>query len=104
MLSFVCLFCRDVYRMTNVACQRYLVLEERLSSSNSESYEHDQHDAYGTAVIIALRGVLNMSKEQFQRCLSWFVEILAKLVLCDDIDVRCFVSDIYLKQINILLT
>jgi hypothetical protein len=90
-------------RMINIACEKYLALEEHLSSSTSESYDHDQHDAYGTAVIIALRGVLNMDRGQFHKFTPWFLGVLAKLILCDDIDVRSFVCDIYLKHVNPLI-
>lgn len=89
-----------------MSCERYLELEEflsKLSPNPTESYDHDQHDAYGTAVIIALRGVLSMSAGQFYCLHDWFLNIQAKLILCDDIDVRNFVSEIYIKHVHPLV-
>ncbi len=86
-----------------MTCERYLILEEGLEAS-IDPFLSEEHDAYGAAVLIALHSFLAMTPDQFLTTIPWFSETLSKLILCDDIDVRSCVSDIYKLRINPLLT
>ena len=85
-----------------MTCERYLELESQLELT-TYSYHNDEHDAYGAAVLIAMHCVLGMNDAQFKKCLAWFSNTLAKMILCDDIDIRNSVCEIYLQRINPLL-
>jgi hypothetical protein len=89
-------------RIVRLTCQRYLELEEALASSTS-TYDNDEHEAYGAVVLIALQGILSMNEAQFKKCISWALSIFADMILCDDVDVRSCISEIYHKKINPLI-
>ncbi len=88
--------------MVKLTCQRYLDLENALASSTT-SYDNDEHEAYGAAVLIALQGFIRMNERQFKSCYPWASTLLANMIMCDDVDVRSCVSEIYLKKINRLV-
>lgn len=67
--------------------------------SSTSSYDTDEHEAYTTAVLLALHGIISMTKDQFSPCYSWASTIFANMILCDDVDVRSCVSEIFLKHI-----
>lgn len=83
--------------------ERYLLLEEGLESSTT-SYDSEVHEAYGSAVLIGLQGVLSMDKQKFAKCYSWASIVFARMILCDDVDVRSCLSQIYITQINPLVS
>lgn len=88
--------------MVSLTCSRYLYLEHTLGHTE-DSYDHEQHEAYGAAVLIALHGIMSFTPHQFKRFFPLFSEILTKLIICEDIDVRSCVCDIYHAHINPLV-
>lgn len=89
-------------RTVRLTCLRYLELEQALASSTS-TYDNDEHEAYGAVVLIALQGILAMNEVQFKACIKWASPVFADMILCDDVDVRSCISEIYHKKINPLI-
>lgn len=98
LLSLEC-FMSTVVRMVTLTFERYIKLEESLVSS-THSFAMEEHEAYGAAVLIALQGILALNAIQFKDLFSWAGSLLSSLILCDDIDVRNCLSQIYVQHVN----
>jgi hypothetical protein len=62
-----------------------------------------KHDAYKSPTLIVLEGLCDLTHAQFQRNLSWIVPLLSRLVICEDLEVRLCVRQIYQSFVNFLL-
>lgn len=62
-----------------------------------------KHDAYKSPTLIVLEGLCDFTHAQFQNNLSWIVPLLSRLVVCEDIEVRLCVRQIYQSFVNFLL-
>ena len=64
------------------------------------SFAGSAHLAYTPVALILLKGILDFSNSQFSNNSSWLVPILSQLILCNDVNIRFCVSNIYSKHIN----
>ena len=62
-----------------------------------------RHEAYKSPVMIVLEGMMDFTHEQFQSNLVWIVPLLSRLVICEDLEVRLCVRQIYQSFVNFLL-
>jgi len=62
-----------------------------------------RHDAYKSPVLIVLEGMMDFTHDQFQCNLSWIIPLLSRLVICEDLEVRVCVRQIYQSFVNFLL-
>jgi hypothetical protein len=94
-----------VHRIVVMTCTCYLDQEQALkqSSDPQDPFEIEQYEAYGAAVLASLNGIISFSQAQFNKLSPIFLDILAKLTVCEDIDVRNCVSKIYLDRVNPML-
>jgi hypothetical protein len=94
-----------VHKMVVMTCTRYLDQEQALKQSleTPDVFQIEQHEAYGAAVLISLHGIVAFSQAQFNKLSPIFLDILAKMTVCDDVDVRNCVSQIYLERVNPML-
>lgn len=70
---------------------------------NVAEFAREKHDAYKSPALIVLEGMMDFTHEQFQRNLGWIVPLLSRLIICDDIEVRVCVRQIYQSFVNFLL-
>ncbi len=99
--------------------QRYVVHEEELLRKHSDDDTSDdeegavdasvmrldafarlRHEAYSTAVIIVLGGVLDFTPGQFDAEREWLTPFLSRLVVCESLEVRLCVREIYRIFVN----
>lgn len=66
-------------------------------------FARQKHEAYKSPALIVLEGMMDFTHEQFQRNLGWIVPLLSRLIICDDIEVRICVRQIYQSFVNFLL-
>lgn len=71
-----------------------------ISLGSSDIFIIEEVNAYIIPVTVALRGLLELSAEQFRRYIPWFVPLLSRIVLCQDRSVRALVKMIYERQVN----
>ena len=62
-----------------------------------------KHQAYKSPALIVLEGIMDFSHTQFQAHISWIVPLLSRLVVCEDLEVRVCVRQIYQSFVNFLL-
>lgn len=62
-----------------------------------------KHDAYKSPTLIVLEGLCDFTHAQFQSNLTWIVPLLSRLVVCEDLEVRLCVRQIYQSFVNFLL-
>jgi hypothetical protein len=70
---------------------------------NMTEFLRQKHDAYKSPTLIVLEGVMDFTHAQFQNNLSWIVPLLSRLIVCEDIEVRLCVRQIYQSFVNFLL-
>lgn len=70
---------------------------------NMAEFARQKHDAYKSPALIVLEGMMDFTHEQFQRNLGWIVPLLSRLIICDDVEVRVCVRQIYQSFVNFLL-
>ena len=70
---------------------------------NVAEFAREKHDAYKSPALIVLEGMMDFTHEQFQRNLGWIVPLLSRLIICEDIEVRVCVRQIYQSFVNFLL-
>lgn len=66
-------------------------------------FARQKHEAYKSPALIVLEGMMDFTHEQFQRNLGWIVPLLSRLIICDDVEVRVCVRQIYQSFVNFLL-
>lgn len=66
-------------------------------------FARQKHDAYKSPALIVLEGMMDFTHDQFQRNLGWIVPLLSRLIICDDVEVRVCVRQIYQSFVNFLL-
>lgn len=62
-----------------------------------------KHDAYKSPALIVLEGMMDFTHAQFQNNVSWIIPLLSRLVICEDVEVRVCVRQIYQSFVNFLL-
>lgn len=62
-----------------------------------------KHDAYKSPTLIVLEGLMDFTHAQFQNNLTWIIPLLSRLVICEDVEVRVCVRQIYQSFVNFLL-
>ncbi|KAJ1434054.1 hypothetical protein B484DRAFT_477107 [Ochromonadaceae sp. CCMP2298] len=62
-----------------------------------------RHAAYKSPALIVLEGMLDLTHEQFQTNKSWVVPLLTRVIICDDIEVRSCVRQIFQSFVTFLL-
>ena len=80
--------------------------EDHFASNYSISLEDfwkQKHEAYKSPALIVLEGMMDFTHEQIQNNLTWIVPLLSRLVICEDIEIRLCVRQIYQSFINFLL-
>lgn len=70
---------------------------------NVAEFAREKHDAYKSPALIVLEGMMDFTHDQFQRNLGWIVPLLSRLIICDDVEVRVCVRQIYQSFVNFLL-
>jgi hypothetical protein len=95
-----------VHRVGSVVLRRYVAIEvesQTLTDSVSLEFAHMKQQMYKPTVLLLLRSIQMFSKGQFSVNKSWIVPMLPQFVLCEDKQVRGFVSDILTQHVNTLL-
>ena len=90
--------------------QQQLSLHQRQQKQQQQQQQQQQqpeasfascaHAAYTPVTLILLKGILDCSTSQFSKNSQWLIPILSKLILCNDPNIRLFVSSIYTKHVN----
>ena len=62
-----------------------------------------KHEAYKSPALIVLEGMMDFTHQQFQANLGWIVPLLSRLIICEDVEVRVCVRQIYQSFVNFLL-
>lgn len=62
-----------------------------------------KHDAYKSPALIVLEGMMDFTHSQFQSNVSWIIPLLSRLVICEDVEIRVCVRQIYQSFVNFLL-
>jgi hypothetical protein len=70
---------------------------------NIMEFHQQKHQAYKSPVMIVLEGMMDFTHEQFQSNVSWIIPLLSRLIVCEDIEVRVCVRQIYQSFVNFLL-
>lgn len=70
---------------------------------NVAEFPREKHHAYKSPALIVLEGMMDFTHDQFQRNLGWIVPLLSRLIICDDVEVRVCVRQIYQSFVNFLL-
>ena len=68
-----------------------------------DAFARSRHSAYKVSVVIVLGGILDFSKEQFANNLEWIVPLLSRLIVCETLEVRLCVREIYRLFVNPLI-
>jgi len=80
--------------------------EDGFSSEHILSFDEflkQRHESYKSPAMIVLEGMMDFTHVQIQNNLTWIVPLLSRLIVCDDIEVRLCVRQIYQSFINFLL-
>lgn len=99
-------------------------IDTTINSSDADSYSSDEedgdgfssdhvisfdeflrhrHESYKSPTLIVLEGMMDFTHQQVQNNLTWIVPLLSRLIICEDIEVRLCVRQIYQSFINFLL-
>lgn len=70
---------------------------------NMGEFLKQKHDAYKSPALIVLEGMMDFTHEQFQSNLGWIIPLLSRLIICEDVEVRVCVRQIYQSFVNFLL-
>jgi len=80
--------------------------EDGFSSDHVLSFDEflqQRHESYKSPTLIVLEGMMDFTHQQVQNNLTWIVPLLSRLIICEDIEVRLCVRQIYQSFINFLL-
>lgn len=67
------------------------------------AFARHRHEAYEPCVVALLGGVLEFSPAQFAQNLAWVAPLLSRLVICESLEVRLNVREIYRVFVNPLV-
>jgi hypothetical protein len=93
-------------RIGCIVCQQYISLELILQSQQSiddKPFSLQRHQAYNMCVIRLLQAISKFTSSDFNSNRAWLVPILSQLILCDDRNVRCILSQLYNDFMNGIL-
>jgi hypothetical protein len=62
-----------------------------------------RHTAYKSPALIVLEGMLDLTHEQFKMNKSWVVPLLTRVIICDDVEVRLCVRQIFQTFVTFLV-
>ena len=93
-----------IQRIGSIVCQQYisleLVLQSQQSTFDDKPFALQRHQAYNMCVIRLLQAISKFSPSDFKTNRNWLVPILSQLILCDDRNVRCILSQLYSDFMN----
>lgn len=81
---------------------RYVVLDES-SLTSSDSFIQEELAVYAPPLMIGVKGIADIQKDQFYRNIEWISAMLSRLNLCNDRTIRECVKLVTDNQINPLL-
>ncbi len=67
------------------------------------NFSKARHEAYKPSVLILLRAVALYSTHQFAENVNWLAPLLSRLVVCEDLEVRLCLRDIYRGNVSPLI-
>lgn len=79
-----------------------LVLQSK-SATEDKTFAINKHRMYNNCVLQLLKAIARFDEAEFTSNKSWLVIALSQLILCDDRNVRLYISQIYNDQVNELL-
>lgn len=82
--------------------ERYAILDESSLTSN-DSYIQEELSIYGPTLMISIKGISDIQKEQFYRNIDWIAPMLSKINLFNDRALRCSAKLVTDNQINPIL-
>ncbi len=66
----------------------------------TDVFAQQHHAAYQASVVFTLNQILGFTDNQFVLNSKWIIPLVARAVICADIDVRICVRDIYKRFVN----
>lgn len=79
-----------------------LVLQSK-SATEDKTFAINKHRMYNSCVLQLLKSVSRFDEAEFKANKSWMIKALSQLILCDDRNIRLYVSQIYNDQVDGLL-
>jgi hypothetical protein len=76
---------------------------DETSLATTDALLLEELHAYVSPVIVAFKGLSEITSVQFRRYIPWLVPLLSRSVLCQERTVRFVVMLVYEKQVNPLL-
>jgi hypothetical protein len=81
---------------------RYIVLDES-SLTSSDSFIQEELAVYAPPLMIGVKGIADIQKEQLYRNIEWISTMISRLNLCNDRAMRECVKLVTDNQINPIL-
>ena len=79
-----------------------LVLQSK-STTEDKTFAINKHRMYNNCVLQLLKAIARFDESEFKVNQAWVISALSQLILCDDRNVRMYVSQIYNDHVNELL-
>lgn len=76
--------------------------EDHSAASNNDglNLKKTRHDAYLSPMVMVLSNIEKFSAEKFRENQTWLVPWLSRLLICENIKLRTYLSRIYQKHVN----
>lgn len=68
-----------------------------------DSFAKEKHHAYKASVLLALNAILMFSPIQFKQNANWLTGFLCKLIVCESLEIRLCIREIYRTFVNPLI-
>jgi hypothetical protein len=70
------------------------------NNSDGLNLKKARHDAYLSPMVMVLSNIEKFSDEKFRENQSWLVPWLSRLLICENVKLRTYLSRIYQKHVN----
>ena len=103
---FMHLFLLSECRFGSMMSHHFVALElvlQSKSATEDKTFAINKHRMYNSCVLQLLKAIARFDESEFNVNKSWVIPALSQLILCDDRNVRMYVSQIYNDHVNELL-